>query len=120
MKKTFMIPALAAIAGLVWAFTMSAFKSEPVKESKKFDTHYFQFSGTNSETQYEDSTKWIVLPAVPDSDPCPGANSYVCVMRTADLATGTRTALVNYLQGLSSAKDYCNETERVEWKRETP
>lgn len=122
MKKTFIIPALAVTAALVLAITTSAFTSGPKKEYKekeKYTTRYFQFSGEDIESQYEDSTKWTVLASPPGTDPCPG-EVYVCVMQTDDLAAGTRTALVTYLNGLASAQTYCNNSNRVVWKRTDP
>ncbi|MEI9909756.1 MAG: hypothetical protein WDO71_08820 [Bacteroidota bacterium] len=120
MKRKFILPILAAIVGLVVVFGVSAFKGAPKKDTGKFTTYYFQFSGTNIEAQYEDSTKWTVLPSNPGSDPCDGENIYVCVMSTPDLASGTRTALVTYLAAQTSAKTYCNEAAHVKWQRENP
>ena len=121
------IPILAVTASLVLAITMSAFKGKgkpknDATEKGRYTAYYFQYAGSDDEAQYKIAGNWTVLPSNPGSDPCSGSNNYVCVMETTDLASGTTTALVNYLTNNhpSDSRDYCNTTSRVKHKRQEP
>jgi|GEM_PF-6020812 len=123
MKTKIILPVFAVIAVLAIAFSTSAFKDkESLKDKAKNDdttaktkyaTYYFQYLGSDIESEYEDSTKWQTLPAGDPGDTgCPG-NDIVCILRTTDLTNLSRTELVNFLQAQVSAQSYCNDGNRA-------
>jgi len=85
---------------------------------KRLTTYYFQYSGINSESEYENSSKWSNITDVePPSDPCPGANNIVCVLK-ADFATPPTAAdLTTYLASLTpsgtGASTYCTNNSHI-------
>lgn len=85
---------------------------------KRLTTYYFQYSGTNSESEYENASRWSNITDVePPSDPCPGANNIVCVLK-ADFATPPTAAdLSTYLASLTpsgtGASTYCTNNSHI-------
>ena len=94
-----------------------------VKKNNRLTTYYFQYSGTNTESQYEDANNWLYLSDTDVAiDPCPGLNNIVCVIK-ADFATQPTTEdLANFLAGLETsevdgAMNYCTNSTNIRHKK---
>lgn len=113
MKTKVLLPVLAVIAALAIVFVTSSFLANPGKESKnttkpQFDNYYFEYTGTNDEEEYKKEENWSYIGDEEPANPC-GGTEYVCILVTNEIANPTREALVDYLEGLGSAAEYCND-----------
>lgn len=114
MKRTLIIPMLTAIVGVVLALGVSAFKSKPVTETKKFVDHYFRFDGAdNSNAEIRAAGNWVDLGVNPPSLPCEESSGIVCYVKyNGDLSafqTYVSNKTLSDLQMANIIQDYREE-----------